>query len=123
MRQRIISFLMIIAVTISMFGMTVSATEPKDMVEAEDSIHLLSFEEEEKDEPSYMIMPRTGSTMIYEYNKGGNTVQDVMGCSRSSVLSILASHVNDEYYLTTPYEVGIIKTQMVTRLVMVQKIQ
>lgn len=47
---------------------------------------------------------RAGDTMVTEY--GSNTLKDVAGVSRESILNWLGSKVSTNYYLSTPYNPG-----------------
>lgn len=47
-----------------------------------------------------------GDTMAYTYNDGGNSLSDVIGLTREQLLFWLGQHINDTYYLTTPYRGG-----------------
>ena len=49
------------------------------------------------------IMPMSGDVVGTVYNQGGNTVTDVSGVTRTALLKWLGDHVNDNYYLGTPY--------------------
>ena len=54
------------------------------------------------DEPNQV--ERAGDTTVTEY--GSNTLSDVAGVSRESILNWLGSNVSTNYYLSTPYNPG-----------------
>ncbi len=54
----------------------------------------------------HAVSAQSGNVIRTVYNAGGASLSDVLGISRASVLSVLRSHLNDNYYLGTPYKGG-----------------
>lgn len=55
------------------------------------------------DEEEAQLELLSGDVVGTVYNPGGNTVTDVSGVTRTALLRWLGDHVNDNYYLGTPY--------------------
>ncbi len=52
------------------------------------------------------VSTQSGNVIRTVYNAGGPSLSSVLGISRASVLNVLGSHLNDNYYLGTPYKGG-----------------
>lgn len=104
MKKRWLSLLAAICFICTMSG-TVFAAESTDFVGVgEDDIipesEIAAFSEDGA------IVTYHGNTQIETYNSGGNTIASVSGVNRSRLLKWLTKHINDTYYLTTPYRGG-----------------
>ncbi|MEE1087043.1 MAG: cohesin domain-containing protein [Schaedlerella sp.] len=106
MKHKFLCFLLAIGLIVNMFGTTTFATESTAETKTDSEIIYPLYPEDEVENATPMPMSRIGSTTIYKHNTGKNTIEDVLGCSRAEVLNTLEAHVNDTYYLTTPYVSG-----------------
>lgn len=101
-------------VILCMMGNPVQAEEPVEMQEIQDKETTETVEEGEMivpgevyvKEPARAMQMRSmlvGDTKKTIYNSGGADLTDVLGVERENVLNWLGQHVNDDYYLGTPY--------------------